>query len=126
MVIGSRTSPTALTVSAVDVSPPRAMPGAATSAIAVATARMAARPNGLLIATPANTTAATPSSRAPRPSRMFWTDWLEASGGCTAAPAGRRGPGVPGSVGGGSSTSIVTPSDATPGAPVYGVPGAAQ
>jgi hypothetical protein len=56
------------------------MPGATNSASAVATARMAARANGLLIATPANTTAATPSSRAPSTSRMFWTDWVDASG----------------------------------------------
>src|SRR5687768_18264284 len=46
--------------------------GARASAMAVATARMAARPNGLDTATPANTTAATPSSRAPTTSRMFW------------------------------------------------------
>ncbi len=128
-VIGSRTSPTVATVSAVELSPRSAMPGATTRAIAVKIARMVARASGSVTATPANTTAATPISRAPSASRMFCTDCDDASGGWWSPPVklvrGRAGVSTV-SVGGGSSTSAVTPSVAAPGGPVCGVPGGDQ
>jgi hypothetical protein len=126
-VIGNRIRPTTAIVSPVEVSPRRDTPGARIRASTVKTARTAVRPYGLVTATPAKTTAATPMTSAPSTSRMFCTDLVDAWGGCPGGGRGaRRGRPAGRSAGGGSSTSTVTPSVAAPGGPVWGVPGSAQ
>ncbi len=106
----ARIRPTAATDSAVEVRPRGAISGGARRVSAVAVIRIATRPRSSreLMATTAKTTAATPSSSAPRVSRTFCTSREEVSGG--AAAPGAVGPGAAGRRGGpgGGPGGVVT------------------